>query len=70
METSMEVKKVWSKARLGEQEQDWVYWQTQPEARLAVLEQIRQEYHGWKRDAEPRIQKAYQIVKRQRSRCL
>jgi hypothetical protein len=65
METSNEVKKVWSKGRLGEQEPDSVYWRRQScEARLAALEQIRQEYHTWRYGAEPRLQRVYQIVKR------
>lgn len=65
METSTGVKKVWSKTRLGEEEPDFVYWRTQSyEARLAALEQIRQEYHAWRYGAEPRFQRVYQIVKR------
>jgi hypothetical protein len=65
MDASTEVEKVWRKARLGEQEPDLVYWRTQSyEARLAALEQIRQEYHAWRYGAEPRLQRVYQIVKR------
>jgi hypothetical protein len=64
METGTEIKKVWSKARLGEQEPDSVYWRTQSyEARLAALEQIRQEYHAWRYGAEPRLQRGYRIAK-------
>jgi hypothetical protein len=65
MDISPEIKKVWSKARLGEQELDSVCWRTQSfDARLAALEQIRQEYHGWKCRAEPRLERVYRIVKR------
>lgn len=65
MDPSTEIKRVWSKARLGEQEPDSVFWRTQSyEARLAALEQIRQEYHSWRYGAEPRFQRVYQIVKR------
>ena len=54
------------KFRLGEQPTDFAYWQTQPyEARLAALEQIRQEYIAWHYDPEPRFQRVYTIVKRE-----
>ncbi len=44
---------------------DLKYWQAQPPAaRLAALEEIRREYHGWKYGEEPRIEKVYSIVKR------
>jgi hypothetical protein len=38
--------KVVSKSSVQEQKSDFAYWQSQPySARLAALEQIRQEYH-------------------------
>jgi hypothetical protein len=44
---------------------DFAYWQSQPpQARLAALEEIRREYHLWKFDAEPRLQRVHSIVKR------
>jgi len=44
---------------------DLKFWQAQtPAARLAALEQIRQEYHRWRYGAEPRLQRVYTIVKR------
>jgi hypothetical protein len=56
---------VYAKFKLGEQPTDFAYWQTQPyEARLAALEEIRQEYHRWKYGAEPRLQRVLSIVKR------
>ena len=59
------MKKVVRKVPLGEQPSDFAYWQTQPyQARLAALEQIRQEYHRWRHGSEPRLQRLYQIVKR------
>lgn len=43
---------------------DVAYWRSQPyEARLAALESIRSEYHQWKYNAEPRLQRIYRIVK-------
>ena len=61
----MTIKKVVRKSSIDEQEPDTVYWRTQPyQARLAALEQIRQEYHLWKYGTRrPRLQRVYRIVK-------
>ncbi len=57
--------KVVRRVPLREQPADFAYWQTQTyQARLAALEQIRQEFHRWPHDAEPRLQRLYQVVKR------
>jgi hypothetical protein len=54
-----------SKFRLGEEPSDFAFWQTQtPQARLAALERIRCEYHGWRDGAQPAIEKVYRIIKR------
>ena len=59
------IQKVIRKISLRDQKSDFAYWQSQPPAaRLATLEQIRREYHGWRYGAEPRFQKVYTIVKR------
>lgn len=59
------IEKRYTKVNIHEQQSDFTYWQTQPyEARLAALEQIRQEYHRWRYDAEPRFQRVCRIVKR------
>ena len=59
------IAKVYKKVKLKDQQSDFAYWQKQPyQVRLAALEQIRQEYHGWKQDAEPGLQRVYTIVKR------
>ena len=51
--------------RLDLQPNDTVFWRTQTyQARLAALEEIRQEYHGWKNDAEPGFQRVYSVIKR------
>jgi len=43
-----------------------VYWRTKPVAdRLAALEEIRREYHQWKYDSQPRLQRVYTIVKQE-----
>ncbi|MBM3464710.1 MAG: hypothetical protein FJX76_21645 [Armatimonadetes bacterium] len=54
-----------NKVRLGEEPRDSEYWRTQSyEARLAALEQIREEYHRWQGNAEPGFQRVYRVVKR------
>lgn len=54
-----------TKTKLHDKKNDAAYWRTQPpEARLAVVEQIRREYHSWKKDAQPGLQRVYTIVKR------
>jgi hypothetical protein len=55
------------KGRIQEMDRsfDFKYWQAQPPAaRLAALEEIRQEYHRWRYGAEPGFQRIYSIVKR------
>lgn len=65
MESKDAVVKVVSKVPLDTASTDFEFWQSQSyQARLAALEQIRREYHLWKHDAEPRLQRVYQIVKR------
>ena len=55
----------YTKVNLYSHKSDLAYWQAQPyQARLAALEQIRQEYHRWKYGAEPRLQRVYTITKR------
>lgn len=56
--------KIITKTQIHEQQNDFNYWQTQSyQDRLAALEQIRQEYHQWKYNAEPRLQRVYRIIK-------
>jgi hypothetical protein len=58
------IAKVVTKVRLGEEEKAAKYWRMQSyQARLAALEQIRQEYHRWKKDAQPGFQRVYKIIK-------
>jgi hypothetical protein len=53
------------KKQLRQLDTDAMYWRSQPyEARLAALEEIRQEYHRWKDDVQPGFQRVYRIVKR------
>lgn len=66
MEKPKSIAKVVKLVDLYEAKSDFAYWQSQPpEARLAALEEIRQEYHRWKYGAEPRLQRVVTIVQRQ-----
>ncbi|HHC25636.1 MAG TPA: toxin secretion, membrane fusion protein [Desulfobacterales bacterium] len=57
--------KVCRKVSIKNQPSDFAYWQSRSyEERLACLEEIRQEYHGWKNITEQRLQRVYTIVKR------
>ncbi len=59
------MQKVVAKVSLHQQQSDFTYWQSQSyQSRLDVLEQIRREYHLWRYNAEPRLQRVYSIVKR------
>ncbi len=65
MEITASVEKTYTKVGLYAQKSDFAYWQTQPYGvRLAMLEQIRQEFHRWKYRAEPGLQRVYTITKR------
>ena len=50
---------------IGAQGSDFAFWQKQPHlARLAALEEIRQEYNRWRYGARQGFQRVYRIVKR------
>lgn len=52
-------------SRLGDTKNDAAYWRTLSyQERIEALEQIREEYHRWKADAQPGFQRVYTIVKR------
>lgn len=62
----MTIEPVIAKYKMGEQPSEYSYWQTQSyEARLAALEEIRQQYNRWTGNVRPRFQRVYQIVKQQ-----
>jgi hypothetical protein len=62
------MEKVITKISIKQQTSDFKYWQQQtPQKRLEALEQIRQEYHQYKYNAQPRFQKVYTIIKRELS---
>ncbi len=53
------------KGKLKEQGNDFEFWQTKSyETRLAVVEQIREEYNDWKYGSKQGFQRVYRVVKR------
>ena len=65
MQRTVKIEKVVTKIKLADKKTDSAYWREQPySARLAALEEIRQEYHHWRYGAEPGFQRVYTIVKR------
>ena len=64
MQRTPEIKKVVTKVKLKDKKTDAAYWREQPyTARLAALEELRQEYHHWRYGGEARMQKVVNIVK-------
>ena len=64
MQRRLEIKRVVTKAKLGDKKTDSAYWRKQSySARLAALEEIRQEYHHWRYGGEERIQKVVRIIR-------
>ena len=60
MARTREIAAVAVRTKLGEPPTDLAYWLTQPpEARLAALEQIRQDFIRWKYDVQPRFQRVF-----------
>jgi hypothetical protein len=60
-----EIASVVSKIRFGDQKNDASYWRgLSHQERIDALEQIREEYHQWKADAQPGFQRVYSIIKR------
>jgi hypothetical protein len=65
MEKVRKIASVYRKVRLQNQPTDFAFWQNQPYIlRLATLEEIRSEYHGWQANTQPRLQRVYSIIKR------
>ncbi len=65
MNAQRSIVKTYTKSTLSEQKSDFEYWQSQTtEQRLAALEQIRDEYHAWKYDPQPRFQRVLSVIKR------
>lgn len=53
------------KLHLSDAKNDAAYWRTLSyQERIQALEELREEYHRWKADAQPGFQRVYSIVKR------
>lgn len=64
MEKPGQIALVYRKTRIGEQGSDRDYWLSQSlEARLAALEQIRRDYHGWIIGEEPKVERVVSIIR-------
>ncbi len=64
MDKPRQIALVYRKMRISEQGSDVEYWLSQPPgARLAALEEIRREYHGWEPGEEPQIEKVITIIR-------
>jgi DNA-binding transcriptional regulator/RsmH inhibitor MraZ len=64
MKSENKIVKLITKTRLVGENSDFKFWQTKSYAeRLAALEEIRQEFNGWKYDdAEQGFQRVYRIA--------
>ena len=64
MQRTLKIKKVVTKSKLSDKKTDAAYWRKQSySARLAALEEIRQEYHRWRYRGESRMQKVVKIIR-------
>jgi len=53
------------KIELGEEGSDVAYWRSRPPGeRLAMVEELRREYHGWTDGDLPRLQRVCRVRKR------
>jgi hypothetical protein len=59
------IQKVVTRKRKGDDDAAWTYWVTRPVTeRLAMVEELRAEYHGWTIESEPRLLRVCRIVRR------
>lgn len=60
----MAIAKVVVKKSMLEPDDDIAYWRTQkPEDRILALVQIRQEFHGWMDETEPRLPRIARVIR-------
>jgi hypothetical protein len=54
-----------TKKRLSDPDEAWRYWTTRPAVeRLAAVEELRREFHGWHDHPRPRLSRLHQVVHR------
>lgn len=62
------MEKVITRKRKGDEDEAWTYWVTRPVAeRLAMVEELRAEYHGWTDEPRPRLPRVCRIIRRSQS---
>lgn len=58
------IAKVVAKYKIGEQPNDFAFWQSRPYAeRISALEELRYGYMMWKYGSIPRLQRVYRVIK-------
>lgn len=63
MDSPRKIEKVVRITSFGEPPTDIEDWRGQSyEARIAAVEEIRREYHGWDNEPRPRLQRVYRII--------
>lgn len=61
------MEKVVTRRHKGDVDAPWKYWLTRPvEERLAMVEELRAEYHGWTDESRPRLPRVCRIIRRPR----
>lgn len=59
------IQKVVTRKHKGDDDSAWKYWATRPVAeRLAMVEELRAEYHGWIHEPESRLPRVCRIIRR------
>ena len=65
IESMNSIQKVVTRKLKGDDDAAWTYWVTRPVAeRLAMVEELRAEYHGWTHEPEPRLSRVCRIIRR------
>jgi len=65
IETMHSIQKVVTRKRKGDDDAAWTYWVTRPVSeRLAMVEELRAEYHGWTHEPEPRLSRVCRFIRR------
>jgi hypothetical protein len=63
MKRTLAIEKVVNKAKISDKKTDSAYWRTLSySARLAALEEIRQEYHRWRYGGETKMKKVAKLI--------
>ncbi len=58
------IERVVTRKRKGEEDYAWKYWLTRPVAeRIAMVEELRAEYHGWANEPESRLPRICRVIR-------